>query len=103
MTIAAFQKRISSHYGQRIAWSAKDIARIAAHYGVDAKLAELPHPPEASRRAPPVVFEKDAASEDMTAHFIASDGSVDRMGDNDQSGRLAARLIQEKSCHPICA
>jgi len=92
MTVATFQKRLVGLNGQRIVWSHKDILRIAAYFGVDASKATLPEPPAPARRAPDEHSMKDASSDGITAHFIASDGSVDRMGDTiDPNGwRLSA-------------
>jgi HK97 family phage prohead protease len=77
--IAAFQKRIAGIHHQRIAWSARDFERIAAYYGVDPRSASLPAAPAQHRAHELVSISKSA--DGITAHFIASDASVDRMGD----------------------
>jgi HK97 family phage prohead protease len=78
MSIAAFQKRVFGIHHQRIAWSAKDIALIAAFYGVSK--FNLPELPAMKRRAPDLTL-RSASPDGRTFHFVASDGSVDRMKD----------------------
>jgi len=76
--LAAFQKRIQGVCGQRVAWSAADVARIARHYGLS--LAGLPAPTLSTRRAPDMVL-RDQSADGRIFRFIASTGEVDRMGD----------------------
>jgi HK97 family phage prohead protease len=79
-SIAAFQRRLVGVNQQRIAWSPRDVLRIAQHMGVDANLAELP-PMLSQRRHSELVLKDGTSADARTFHFTASTGEVDRMGD----------------------
>jgi hypothetical protein len=87
--VVELQRRIAGYDGQRQHWRSGQLEKVAANiarrYGMSvaslmASVSALPEP-AISRRQAVSMIARDAAPDGRTFHFVASDGSLDRMGD----------------------